>query len=83
MNPCRVGIINVPIVHFSVNWWNSLHQDSSVFAPGGPTMPAVYLAPLLLMGLGYTALFGSLWLVRIRAELWRRRANVLALQAAG
>ncbi len=78
-----VGLINLPIVHYSVNWWNSLHQGSSVFARGGPTMPAVYLAPLLLMGAGYMAAFGALWLVRIRAELWRRRAAVLALQAAG
>ena len=78
-----VGLINLPIVHFSVNWWNTLHQGSSVFRADGPTMPAVYLAPLLLLGLAYTAAFGALWLVRIRAEVWRRRANVLALRAAG
>jgi heme exporter protein C len=41
-----------------------------------------YLIPLLLMGLGYMAAFGSLWLVRIRAEVWRRKAMVLALKAA-
>ena len=40
-------------------------------------MPAAYLMPLLLMTLGYTTLFGSLWLVRIRAEVWRRRALTL------
>ena len=78
-----VGLINLPIVHFSVNWWNTLHQGSSVFRADGPTMPAVYLAPLLLLGLAYTAAFGALWLVRIRAEVWHRRANVLALRAAG
>ncbi len=78
-----VGAINLPIVHFSVNWWNTLHQGASVFRPGGPTLALVYLIPLLLMALGYMAAFGSLWLVRIRAELWRRRARVLSLQAAG
>jgi heme exporter protein C len=78
-----VGLINLPIVHFSVNWWNTLHQGSSVFRAGGPTMPAVYLAPLLLLGLAYTAAFGALWLVRIRAEVWRRRAGALAVRAAG
>ncbi len=45
-------------------------------------MAAVFLWPLAIMSLGYTVLFGSLWLVRIRAEVWRRRARVLALQAA-
>ena len=72
-----VGVVNLPIVHFSVEWWNSLHQGQSVLAKGGPAMPAVYLLPLLLMALGYTTLFGSLWLVRIRAEVWRRRAGTL------
>jgi heme exporter protein C len=77
------GVINLPIIHYSVVWWNTLHQGATVFAEGGPKMPAVYLIPLLLMALGYTAAFGSLWLVRIRAEVWRRRARALSLQAAG
>ncbi len=78
-----VGLINVPIVHFSVNWWNTLHQGASVFRAGGPAMPPVYLAPLLTLGLAYMAAFGALWLVRIRAEVWRRRAGALAVRAAG
>jgi heme exporter protein C len=78
-----VGLINVPIVHFSVYWWNSLHQGSSLFRAGGPAMPPVYLWPLVIMMLAYLAGFGALWLVRIRAEVWRRRALVLAVRAAG
>jgi heme exporter protein C len=78
-----VGLINLPIVHFSVVWWNTLHQGASVFRAGGPAMPATYLIPLLTLALAYMAAFGSLWLVRIRAEVWRRRANILALKAAG
>ena len=78
-----VGLINLPIVHFSVQWWNTLHQGSSVFRAGGPAMPAVYLEPLLTLSLAYMAAFGALWLVRIRAEVWRKRANALALRAAG
>ena len=78
-----VGLVNLPIVHFSVYWWNTLHQGSSVFRSDGPAMPPVYLAPLLILTLAYTSAFGALWLVRIRAEVWRRRANVLALRAAG
>ena len=77
-----VGLINLPIVKFSVDWWNSLHQGASVFRAEGPAMTNDYLIPLLLMGLGYMAAFGSLWLVRIRAEVWRRKAMVLALKAA-
>ncbi|HEX6865832.1 MAG TPA: cytochrome c biogenesis protein CcsA, partial [Caulobacteraceae bacterium] len=77
------GLINLPVIHYSVQWWNSLHQGSSVFT-GDPSdqLPTVYLTPLALMGLGYLALFGSLWLVRIRAEVWRRRASARALKRA-
>ena len=77
-----VGVINLPIIHYSVEWWNSLHQGSSLFAKGGPAMPAVFLVPLLLMSLAYMSAFGSLWLVRIRGEVWRRRAEAAALRMA-
>jgi len=70
-----VGLVNLPVVHWSVNWWNSLHQGVTVFAEGGPKMAPVFLAPLLLMVLAYMSAFGSLWLVRIRGEVWRRRAD--------
>jgi len=78
-----VGLVNLPIVHFSVEWWSSLHQGASVLRAGGPAMPPVYLTPLLLVALGYMLLFGALWLVRVRAEVWRRRARARALAAAG
>src|SRR5689334_13978387 len=77
-----VGAINLPIIHYSVEWWNSLHQGSSLFAKGGPAMPAVFWVPLLIMALAYTSAFGSLWLVRIRGEVRRRRAEAAALRAA-
>jgi heme exporter protein C len=78
-----VGLVNVPIVHFSVNWWNSLHQDASVFRVGGPTISWSLLAPLLIMALGYMALFFALWLVRIRTEVYRRQAISQMMRAAG
>ena len=78
-----VGVINLPIVHFSVSWWSSLHQGESIFRRGGPVMAPAFLWPLAVMGLAYTVLFGALWLVRIRAEVWRRRARALDLRAAG
>ncbi|MFI4976446.1 MAG: heme ABC transporter permease [Caulobacterales bacterium] len=78
-----VGLVNLPIVKFSVDWWNTLHQGESIFRKGGPTLAAVYLIPLAIMGVGYLAAFGALWLERTRAEVWRRRAQSLAVQAAG
>ncbi|WP_395670630.1 heme ABC transporter permease CcmC [Phenylobacterium sp.] len=77
-----VGAVNLPIVHWSVEWWNSLHQGASVFRGDGPAMPPAYWVPLILVALGYMAAFGSLWLVRIRGEVWRRRADAAALRAA-
>jgi heme exporter protein C len=76
------GLINLPIIHYSVEWWNSLHQGASVFRSDGPAMPPVFWVPIILMALAYLAAFGSLWLVRIRAEVWRRRAEAAALRAA-
>jgi len=67
-----VGIVNVPIIHYSVLWWNSLHQAPSVMRLGKPTMPLAMLMPLLLMLLGFTLLFVALLLVRLRAELLNR-----------
>ncbi len=78
-----VGLVNLPVIKFSVDWWNTLHQPASVLRAGGPTLDPAYLWPLLLMGAGYMALFGALWLTRIRAEVWRRRARALAIRAAG
>ena len=67
-----VGIVNVVIVHFSVEWWSSLHQGQTVFKKG--TMDADMRIPLLVMLLGFTLLFGSMLLRRIRTEvLYRER----------
>jgi len=77
-----VGAVNLPVVKFSVDWWNTLHQGASVFRAEGPAMTNDFLWPLLLMGLAYMSAFGSLWLVGIRAQVWRRRAEAAALRAA-
>jgi heme exporter protein C len=77
-----VGLINLPIIKFSVEWWNTLHQGESIFRAGGPTLAPVYLVPLAIAGAGYSAAFGALWLTRTRAEVWRRRATSQALRAA-
>lgn len=70
---CLVGFINIPIIKFSVDWWNSLHQPASVMRGGGPSIHGSMLTPLLLVGLGYSLLFAALLLVAMRAELAERR----------
>ena len=67
-----VGVVNVPIIHYSVIWWNSLHQAPSVMKLGKPTMPPEMYVPMLAMFLGFTLLFGALLLTRLRAEVLNR-----------
>ena len=74
-----VGAVNLPLIHFSVDRWNTLHQPSSLLSPGGPSMDTSFLWPLLIMWVGYTLLFLWLWLLRTRTEIYRRRARTLML----
>jgi len=67
-----VGVVNVPIIHYSVIWWNSLHQAPSVMKLGKPEMPAAMLVPLLTMLAGFTVFFVYLLLVRLRGEILKR-----------
>lgn len=67
-----VGAVNVPIIHFSVEWWTSLHQGPTLIREGGPGIHADMLYPLLAMILGFTFLFAALLLVRVRTEVLRR-----------
>src|SRR5436190_8514964 len=76
-----VGLVNLPIIHYSVDWWNTLHQPASTFRDN--SLAPIYALPFVLNMLGFIAMFGSLWLVRTRAEVWRRRANALAVKRAG
>jgi heme exporter protein C len=78
-----VGAINIPIVKFSVDWWNSLHQPASVFRMGGPTIDKSMLWPLLVMGLAYTFLFLALHLVSIRAEIAARKIRQIHISEIG
>lgn len=78
-----VGFINVPIVKFSVNWWNSLHQDASVFRLGGPAIAPSMLWPLLVMGLAYTLLFLALQLVAMRGEIAARKLRQIRIAEIG
>ncbi len=72
-----VGAINIPIIKFSVDWWNTLHQPASVLRADGPTIDPSLLIPLFVMAAGFTALFVLLHLMAMRAEILRRRVRAL------
>jgi len=77
-----VGVVNVPIIHFSVEWWSSLHQTASVMKLSKPTMPLEMLIPLLAMFLAFTFLFIALLLVRLRGEVLMRERAAKWIQEA-
>jgi len=68
-----VGLIDIPIIKFSVDWWNTLHQPASVFRAGGSTISGSMLWPLLVMAIGASALFLTLHFMALRNEILRRR----------
>src|ERR1700741_269737 len=71
--------INLPIIKFSVDWWNTLHQPASVFRMGGPTLDRAFLIPLLVMALAFSLLFLTLHLAAMRNEILRRRVRALQM----
>jgi heme exporter protein C len=77
-----VGALNIPVIKFSVDWWNTLHQPSSVFVAGGPRMPGEILAPLLAMMVAFTLLFAVLQIVSMRTGIKTRRAEAMMRRAA-
>ncbi len=77
-----VGFVNVPIIKFSVDWWNTLHQPASVFRADGPTIHPAMLWPLLILALGFTLLALALHLAAMRAEIMRRRVRTLTILEA-
>jgi heme exporter protein C len=77
-----VGVIMIPIIKFSVEWWNSLHQPASVIRMDGPSIAASMLWPLLVMALAFQFYFAWMLLLRMRHELNSRRAAALRQQIA-
>lgn len=77
-----VGFINIPIIKFSVDWWNTLHQPASVLRADGPAMPPSMLYPLLVMALAMTMLFFTLHLMAMRNEIFSRRIAAMRKIAA-
>jgi heme exporter protein C len=74
-----VGVVNLPIIKFSVDWWNTLHQPATITFTGAPTMYTGMLWPLALTALGFTLGFMALVLARTRAGLMERRIRALLL----
>jgi len=74
-----VGVINLPIIKFSVEWWNTLHQPASVFRLDGPTISADMLWPLFMMAIAFKAYFVVIFLYRMKLEINRRKLSVLRM----
>jgi heme exporter protein C len=77
-----VGAINLPIIKFSVDWWNTLHQPASVVKLGGPAIHPTILTPLLVMAVAFLLLFITLHLAAMRNEILRRRVRSMWLMQA-
>ena len=77
-----VGLVNLPIVKFSVDWWNTLHQPASLLRAEGSSLDPAYLWPLLTMMAAYGVLFAAVWVTAIRAEVTRRRVLAMRARAA-
>jgi heme exporter protein C len=78
-----VGFVNVPIIKFSVDWWNTLHQPASLLRAGGPAIHESMLVPLLLMALAFKAYYVWVLLIRIRAEIAAAKIRATRLRATG
>jgi heme exporter protein C len=77
-----VGAVNLPIIKFSVDWWNSLHQGESIFRAGGSTIDPSILWPLAIMVAAFTLLFFTLHLAAMRNEILRRRVRTMQIMQA-
>ena len=78
-----VGVVNLPIIKFSVDWWSTLHQPSSILKLGGPTIHTSMLWPLLMMIAGFMAYFVTVLILRSRAALLAQRRRALQLRQLG
>lgn len=77
-----VGAVNIPIIKFSVDWWNTLHQPGTIKLTGAPGMHADMLRPLLVCAIGFTLTFAAIVLARLRAAVMERRIRGLLMAQA-
>ena len=74
-----VGVVNLPIIKFSVDWWNTLHQPATISLTGAPTVYVGMLWPLVFAALGYTLVFAAIVVARTRAAVMERRIRALLM----
>ena len=77
-----VGVVNLPVIKFSVDWWNTLHQPATITLTGAPTMAVTMLWPLLVCAVGFTFTFAAITVARLRAAVMERRIRGLLLAGA-
>ena len=70
-----VGVINIPIIKYSVEWWNTLHQPATFSVTEKPAMPVEMWLPLLVMVIGFYCFFATVLLMRMRLEVLRRESR--------
>jgi heme exporter protein C len=75
-----VGVVNIPIIHYSVEWWNTLHQSATISKFGKPSMDMSMLVPLLIMAISFKLYYGAVVLMRARAEIVERERNARWVQ---
>ena len=74
-----VGVVNVPIIKFSVDWWNTLHQPASVVKMGGPAIDSTMMVPLILMAVAFKAYYVVVLILRTRAEIAGQKLRVIRM----
>lgn len=79
---CLVGLINLPIIKFSVDWWSTLHQPASIMRAGGSSIHPSMMGPLFTMAGGFLCLFAALLMMNMRAAVFRRRVEAARLRGA-
>jgi heme exporter protein C len=79
---CLAGLINIPIVRYSVEWWSTLHQGPSLLRKGGSAIDPSMLQPLLVMAGAYAASAAAIVMALMRAEIYRRKAFGAAARRA-
>ena len=74
-----VGVVNLPVIKYSVDWWNTLHQPATITLTGAPAMAPAMLWPLLVCAIGFTFVFAAIVVARIRAAVMERRIRGLLM----
>ena len=76
-----IGAINIPIIKFSVDWWNTLHQPASIIRVDGPTIHSSMLVPLILMAISFMSFYFSFVLLNTQTELYKRRLKAIFVKS--